>query len=67
MLSRCATKEDEVAPVAAAAALDFLSSPDRASRRFPRLRVVLAAEEGSSALKALQDHVPALAEAKNET
>lgn len=64
---KCAIKEEEVAPVAAAAALDFLSSPDRTGSRFPGLRVVLAAEEGSAALKALRDHVPVLAEAKHET
>lgn len=56
-----------MAPVAVAAASDFLSSPDRTSSKFPGLRVVLAAEEGSTALKALQTHVPVLAEAKQET
>eukprot|EP00903_Cladosiphon_okamuranus_P008221 g7914.t1 len=59
-------QEEEVAPVAAATALAFLASPDRASSRFPGLRVVLAAEEGSAALKALRDHVPALAKARQE-
>ncbi len=56
-----------MAPVAAAAAMDFLAAPDRASDRFPGLRVVLAAEESSQALQALRDHVPVLVEAKNET
>lgn len=56
-----------MAPVAAAAALEFLSSPDRSTDHFPELRVVLVAEEGSAALKALRKHVPVLAEAANET
>lgn len=53
--------------MAAAAALDFLSSPDRSLSRFPGLRVVLAAEEGSSALTALREHVPGLADSKSES
>lgn len=44
-----------MAPVAVAAVLDFLSSPERSRSRFPGLRVVLAAEEGSTALEALRD------------
>ncbi|CAN0084040.1 unnamed protein product, partial [Ectocarpus sp. 4 AP-2014] len=60
-------KEGDVAPVAVAAALDFLSSPCRTSERFPGLRVVLAAEEESTALAALREHAPALAEARHES
>lgn len=56
-----------MAPVAIAAALDFLSSPSRTSARFPELRVVLAAEEGSTALAALREHAPGLAEARHES
>ncbi|CBN74191.1 FHA-HIT protein [Ectocarpus siliculosus] len=59
--------EGDVAPVAVAAALDFLSSPCRTSARFPGLRVVFAAEEGSTALVALREHAPALAEAGHES
>lgn len=53
--------------MAVAAVLDFLSSPEISRDRFPGLRVVLAAEEGSTALKALENHVPVLADAANET
>ncbi|CAM9128689.1 unnamed protein product [Hapterophycus canaliculatus] len=60
-------EEGDVAPVAAVAALDFLSSPLRAPSRFPGLRVVLTAEEGSSALAALRQHVPGLADAGSES
>ncbi|CAM9127374.1 unnamed protein product [Ectocarpus fasciculatus] len=60
-------KEGDVVAVAIAAALDFLSSPCRTSARFPGLHVVLAAEEGSTALAVLREHAPPLAEARHES
>ncbi|CAM9459835.1 unnamed protein product [Pylaiella littoralis] len=60
-------QEEEAATVAVSAVLDFLAAPGRTSSRFPGLRVVLVAEEGSTALKALRDHASVRAEARTET